>query len=1036
MMRLLRPFAWLCASLAALGGFAWLGSISPHPLQWSDPQAWLASVAFEDALVELARCVGLILAAYVVVVALLALLGEFAWLARAFSLARLLHAVTGAIAVPALRRRIAGASMSAVLSVAGAASIGGRALASAPVVQTSGVSPQRDMPDPQNVLPAGVAPSDVVGFGLASADLATATPGGARVTVRKGDTIWALALAQYGTCTPQIVDAVATASGVTDPALIFVGQTLVFPALEAQQATPSAATTADVPHHAIVRGDTLWAITKARYGHVDAALIQAVSDYNGFVDPNDIPLGVVILLPSEDQLTNAGSPPPDPPDTPTGADVPPALVVVDSGAEPPVVTAPTTAAPTPASAPAPPSTPHPTDAAGEVPESDTAVPARTTSVSASVDASGGSDMPLRVGLAGSSTLAAALLGVYCAMRRRQRVVGARGWRMLNRGRSIDTYGQLVAAADLPLARWAAQELGGLLYEAGSLTARPVIVELSQLAGIELLWDAPMPEAPTPWEATPGGGWSWRLLYDPAAEVPTDVLPAALPGLVTVGTRHDAQVLLDLEAFGSVAVDGDERASEDLLRSIVLELGAGDDLSDAFVFTVGLDVDGVEHLERVQHRTEQDVLDHARTVVADVRKVIADAGVDDTFGLLPLTKLPREVTVVAARASACSVVDELLALATPRSGLAVVLLGGSEEAGLDVVVNADGSVQLAALGVVLDGVAVSRQASSNIAVLLDQAAAPDPTVDEEPDVDIAIDALEADESTCRSAPQATVVADDVAAMCSGDNVDLAAASALLDDREPATGDDDLRPEGELLVHVLGKPAVESAPGLGRFERMIVVYVAAAGGEADHRPVREAVWGGAAITDKRFWNVVADIRACLGAEVCPARTTGLPTVRIIGATTDLDLFEKLVARAATLSSSDELALLREALALVTGQPFDEAGYEWAFDSQLAYRAAVVIEAAALRAVELALAADDPAAARSALSQALLAMPGNEVLYRERMRVEAHIGDRAGVRSVYAELRKVLAELGVDKHDKGDPSPATRKLYEQLVGSKSKD
>ncbi|MFT3852005.1 MAG: LysM peptidoglycan-binding domain-containing protein [Ilumatobacteraceae bacterium] len=1036
MMRLLRPFAWLCASLAALGSFAWLGSISPHPLRWSDPQAWLASVAFEDALVELARCVGLILAAYVVVVALLALLGELAWLTRAFSLARVLHAVTGAIAVPALRRRIAGASMSAVLSVAGAASIGGRALASAPVVQTTGVSPQRELPDPRNVLPAGVAPSDVVGFGLASADLAMATPAGARVNVRKGDTIWALALAQYGTCTPQIVDAVATASGVTDPALIFVGQTLVFPTLESQQAPPAAASTADVPHHAVVRGDTLWAITKARYGHVDAALIQAVSDYNGIADPNDIPLGVVILLPSEDLLTTAGSPSVDLPATPTDHDVPPAVVVVDNGAEPPIVAAPTAPAPTPASVSAPPSTTRPTDATDEPPESSTVVPVRTTSVGASVDSSGGSDMPLRVGLAGSSTLAAALLGVYCAMRRRQRVVGARGWRMRNRGRSIDTYGQLVAAADLPLTRWAAQELGGLLYEAGALAARPVMVELSQLAGIELLWDAPMPEAPKPWEATPGGGWSWRLLYDPAAEVPSDVLPAALPGLVTVGTRHDAQVLLDLEAFGSVAIAGDERASEDLLRSIVLELGAGDDLSDAFVFTIGLDVDGVEHLERVQHRTEQDVLDHARTVVADVHKVIADAGVDDTFGLLSLTKLPREVTVVAARASACLVVDELLALATPRSGLAVVLLGASEEAGLDVVVDADGSVQLASLGVVLDGVAVSRQASSNIAVLLDQAAATDPTVDDEPDIGIAIDEADVEERFRGEARQAAVAADDMAAVCSGGDVDLAAASALLDGGEPVTNDAGLRPERGLLVHVLGKPAVEGAPGLGRFERMIVVYVAAAGGEADHRPVREAVWGGAAISDKRFWNVVADIRACLGADVCPARTTGVPTVRIIGATTDLDLFEKLVAQTATLSSSDELTLLREALALVTGQPFDEAGYEWAFDSQLAYRAAVVIEAAALRAVELALAADDPAVARSALSQALLAMPGNEVLYRERMRVEAHIGDRAGVRSVYAELRKVLAELGVDNDDKGDPSPATRRLYEQLVGSNGKD
>ena len=75
-------------------------------------------------------------------------------------------------------------------------------------------------------------------------------------------------------------------------------------------------------------------------------------------------------------------------------------------------------------------------------------------------------------------------------------------------------------------------------------AAPLAVELSDLAGVEVLWDAPMPEAPAPWEAT-SGGWSWRLLYDPLAEVPADDLPLAVPGLVTLGRRSDASVLVDL-----------------------------------------------------------------------------------------------------------------------------------------------------------------------------------------------------------------------------------------------------------------------------------------------------------------------------------------------------------------------------------------------------------------------------------------------------------------------------------------------------------
>ena len=249
------------------------------------------------------------------------------------------------------------------------------------------------------------------------------------------------------------------------------------------------------------------------------------------------------------------------------------------------------------------------------------------------------------------------------------------------GESARLYRQLVAAADVPLVRWAGQELSGVLFGLGRPAAGPVAVELSELTGLELLWDGPMPSAPAPWEAT-SGGWSWRLLYDPAAEVPESVLPAAVPGLVTLGRRHDAQLLVDLEAFGSVAIVGDARAAEDVVRAVVLELGAGDELSDAWVTTVGLGIDGVEHLGRVQARSGDEALRHADGIVADSRRVMDDAGVDGTFVLRasgPATT--REVTVIAVKADAGAVVDELVALATPRSGLAVVVLGDVEGVGL-------------------------------------------------------------------------------------------------------------------------------------------------------------------------------------------------------------------------------------------------------------------------------------------------------------------------------------------------------------------
>ena len=294
-------------------------------------------------------------------------------------------------------------------------------------------------------------------------------------------------------------------------------------------------------------------------------------------------------------------------------------------------------------------------------------------------------MPWLAGIGSALVLSSGLVAAYRRLRRRQASAGAAA--VVEVGAVAPP---LVAAADLPLVRWAGREISGVLFGLGRPPAGPVAVELSDLTGIELLWDAPMPSAPSPWEATPGG-WSWRLLYDPSAEVPETQLPAAIPGLVTFGRRHDAQVLVDLEAFGTVSIDGDQRAAEDLLRSIVLEArrrrGVGG--------RVGVDrrvrVDGVEQLSRCRPGRPT-CLEHARGIAADERRLMDDAGVQDTFRLRtdgPPTS--RELTVIVVRTDGCEILDELRALATARSGLAVVALGAFEDAGLRVVVDADGTV---------------------------------------------------------------------------------------------------------------------------------------------------------------------------------------------------------------------------------------------------------------------------------------------------------------------------------------------------------
>ena len=1027
-----------------------LGALNETPLRWGDLSGWLDEVTLESALVEVARWLGIVLALYVIVVAALVLLSELAALVHAVPAARLLQGAARAFAVPALRRRLATASTATAITVSALSVQGGIGLAASPataeLTMDAPATPAGEAALPEAFLPEGVSPADVAGFDLVAPTEATpAPPTEVTALVEDGDTMWGRITAHYGWCDAVLIELVATASGIEDPNVIYTGQTLVFPALDSPTAappTPVAAGESTWSLHSIVAGDTLWDILDSHYGFVSADLVWAIAAYNGLADPSDVPIGTVITLPP---LDAAGVPIPE-------------TVHPTPVAEHEVVPAPAPAAP--------PSVPmietgpsQETVEEVEAPSASTANTAEVAPVPRPVGSSSTTDPPAAtapvvtddeesstapwlVGISSALVLASGLLAAYRRLRRRQATAGANAWRLMPSGESARLHRALVRASDVSLVRWAGQEISGVLFDLGRPVAGPVAVELSDLTGIELLWDAPMLDAPVPWEATPGG-WSWRLLYDPAAEVPEASLPAAIPGLVTFGRRHDAQVLVDLEAFGVVSLDGDVRAAEDVLRSIVLELGAGDELSDAWVSTVGIGVDGVEQLGRVQARTPEAALDHARGIVADERRLMDDAGVADTFVLRasgPATG--REVTVIVVRAEGCEVLAELAALATPRSGLVVVALGPVDEARLRAVVAADGTVELEPLGVVVEGVGVSREVASVAAVLLDDAAELiDPEDLSEPvdltgplaGADDERDVAESHEETVESATPSVV--DEVDALYGPDGLDLEAAGDLLagvDDEEWEA------PSPALLVRVFGAPRLDpSPPDLPRQERMVVAYVAAVGGEASPSKVRDAVWHGRSVSDKRFTNLVGKLRSLLGPEIVPGRASrdrsrpdGVAPLRLQHTMTDLDVFNVLAARAGTLPSSESLPMLLDALELVTGEPFDDIACEWPNISQLRWQASQAVETVVLHAVDLALAADDLVAARRAVIRGLVGLPGNEMLYRARMRIEAHAGNHAGVRSVYAELVSVLQDLGGGPHDSGDPSPATRQLFEQLV------
>ena len=211
-----------------------------------------------------------------------------------------------------------------------------------------------------------------------------------------------------------------------------------------------------------------------------------------------------------------------------------------------------------------------------------------------------------------------------------------------------------------------------------VTGAPVAVELSETAGIELLWDTPQPDAPDPWTAA-DGGWAWRLAYDPDAPVPADELPAAIPALVTIGHRDGRQLMIDLEAYGAITVTGDDDHVDAFLRSITIELATDQDLADAYVHIVGIDA-GISHLDRLDTTDIDDairLLDNALPVSdRRARRRPARRNLRRPHRLADTDRNHRRDRPTQTRQTTS---ERLIQAAPPRRGVAVIAAGRTDAA---------------------------------------------------------------------------------------------------------------------------------------------------------------------------------------------------------------------------------------------------------------------------------------------------------------------------------------------------------------------
>ncbi|MGE0139373.1 MAG: BTAD domain-containing putative transcriptional regulator [Ilumatobacteraceae bacterium] len=928
-----------------------------------------------------------------------------------------------------------------------------------------------DLPASPRSPPDAFAPPPTTDPTVTSAPDAPTQPAGAVVVVRHGDSPWELADTYLGTGLRwrelwDLNRGVPQPDGRawTDPQLIVPGWELRLPA-DASVASDSPTTQPPPDHvstvHVVERGDTLSGLAAHYLGDAshyrdifDANTDRVQPDGRRLTDPNLIVVGWELTIPT------AAPPTTDPTTT-----VPPAAAdPTTSDTAPPDASAGELPPPSPPEVEAipPAATAPPSPPSSSAPTTPTTVAAPTTTapaspVSTATRKEDDSSAPLLAGLGGAVVLATGLAVQFRRLRRRRGVRGAR--HAATPPSPIESVA--LTAADVPLVRWAGQRIANMMatLDRRLLAGRPLAIELSESAGIEVLWDAPQ-EAPTPaqWSAA-DGGWAWRLVYDPEEDVPADDLPATIPALVTIGRREDRQLLIDLEAFGTIAVSGQSSHSTAFARSIALELATNNDLADAYVITSGLALpDAIAPRYRLTGAESAGAalaqLAHARE---SVDTLLGHERSPDTFAARTGTSTPIEVTVVVADAGAADDIAnrDLADIAPPRRGVAIVVTGDRATARARVVIDDTGrSARLEPLGIDFTPVGITDNAAdaleaavASLATLpdndefrADQTAAPsvaahgngtrqDHDATGQPDSSPPSpsttngDGVPADAIAMESATTGLSSGDAVGTDTNGQSTD----GRLFDVQQDPRGDER---SGRLLVRVLGVPRVEGRPDIGRREVILTALLACRGGKLASSAVQDALWGGRPIEAKTMWNFVAATRRALGTfpdgtAVMPAADRSRGTLRLDRrVTTDVALLHDAVDQADQLSSSEAIALLRDALSLVEGPPFDAAGCDWAHRDQDVAEATTLIERSVERLVALALDAGDIGAARDAISRGLRGLPGDEVLYRLRMRVESAAGNHAGVVAAYDELSVYLADLDAQ------PAAATAALYHELV------
>ena len=778
--------------------------------------------------------------------------------------------------------------------------------------------------------------------------------------------------------------------------------------------TPEAATasTNSSRTYVVQRGDTLWGIAERQLGDpLDWSEIyqlnegRAQPDGRALTDPHWIYPGWTLVLPPAAHGPAGGHGAGD-------TSVPPRHKSVPTSTTSPTRGNGTGGAGSgvrvgPVSAPASHSTTS-TEARHETPSS--TAPGRTSESKKSGDAGRSAETttaPARAPIApiGFGLLGAGLLGALVRLRRVQQRHRRLGRRIPLPTGDLAQVEQALAASHDPDAPWfvdrALRLLTRLLRDASLVPA--ILGAVLRAETLEFILDGEA-AAPAPFiNAAPD---RWLLARDDettriALADAKDAL-AALPCLVTIGADAEGVVLLNLDAGGRVALDGDPVVATELATAIALELASAPWNETLELIDIGVGTEQVGRGRCTTASSIDEVLPLLRAHLKFVRSEHIDGGTmaPSLVATEPRTHLALISTCPISPAEQADLTTEI---GDPgHVGIAIVAPGSLQEASWRLVATADGQLEVPPLSRHVQAQRVSTTHLAGIAALLGLAARRG---------DVARD----------TPPYATIAS--TGSPLTGEVPKLEVPTTVLLKGESVAPRAQETPLPTVEVGVLGPfeiRGIAAAPQRSKATELIAWLVLHnRHGSTDE--VATALWPMGASEGSRH-NVIWDARRALGEDADGSSLLvsegGLKLSPLV--TSDWAHFREL-------AGCDDRDMRVAALSLVRGKPFGDVDWPWSTVEGLAATMEAEVCDLASAIGEQALLDGDASLATHAAEQGILASPYDERLYRLLMRASDALGNPAGIRSAMGRLAAVLED---DVEPLESVHPETRALYAALM------